>query len=210
MAPRPAPVAAGYVARFALLAAVLAAPSLVGCQAAPRPKEYGLESLPGSFVLAVAEADTAMARLQRRLGARLKAELDAGGPVTAISVCRDSAQFLTAQVAAQSRVQVGRTSHRLRSLANTPRAWVRPYVDAIAPGEKAAAFRPVALDLGETVGLLRPIPTQEICLRCHGDPASFSPELTLALIDAYPEDRATGFAVGDLRGVFWAEVPKAR
>ena len=193
-----------------LLAVSLTAPLLAGCQSDQRPKEYGLESLPASLAPLVADADTAMARLQRRLGARLKAELDAGGPITAISVCRDSAQFLTAQVAAQSRVQVGRTSHRLRSLANTPRAWVRPYIDAIMPGEKAAAFRPVALDLGDRVGLLRPIPTQEICLACHGDPAAFSTELTLALVDAYPEDRATGFAVGDLRGVFWAEVPKAR
>jgi hypothetical protein len=193
-----------------LFTAVLAVSLVSGCQVEHRPKEYGLESVPASLGPAVADADTAMARLQRKLGARLKAELDAGGPVAAISVCRDSAQFLTAQVAAQSHVQVGRTSHRLRSLANTPRPWVKPYLDAVTPGEKAAAFRPVALDLGDKVGLLRPIPTQEICLACHGDPAGFSPELTLALRDAYPEDRATGFAVDDLRGIFWAEVPKTR
>jgi hypothetical protein len=193
-----------------LLVAVLAASVVAGCQAEHRPKEYGLESLPASLAPAVADADTAMVRLQRKLGARLKAELAAGGAVAAISVCRDSAQFLTGQVAAQSHLQVGRTSHRLRSLANTPRIWVKPYIDAIPPGEKAAAFQPVALDLGDKVGLLRPIPTQEICLTCHGDPATFSPELALALHDAYPEDRATGFAIDDLRGIFWAEVPKTR
>ncbi|HET9253372.1 MAG TPA: DUF3365 domain-containing protein [Candidatus Eisenbacteria bacterium] len=196
--------------RLRYLPLALTALSVVGCQAEQRAKQYDLESLPPPLVSAVAEADTAMARLQRRLGARLKAELAAGGPVAALSVCRDSAQFLTSQVAAQSRVQVGRTSHRLRSLANTPRAWVRPYLEAITPGQKAAAFRPVAVDLGETVGLLRPIATQEICLQCHGDAAAFSPELALALREAYPEDRATSFAVDDLRGVFWAEVSKAR
>lgn len=183
---------------------------VMGCQADQRPKEYEVGSLPAALVPAVADADTAMARLQRRLGARLKAELAAGGAVAAISVCRDSAQFLTSQVAAQSRVQVGRTSHRLRSLANIPRDWARPYLEAITLGQKAAAFRSVAVDLGDRVGLLRPIPTQEICLQCHGDPGAFPPELALALRDAYPEDRATGFAVDDLRGVFWAEVPKPR
>ena len=196
--------------RLRFLATALTAVFVMGCQVEQRSKEYDLRSLPTPLVRAVADADTAMARLQRRLGARLKAELEAGGPVAAISVCRDSAQFLTSQVAAQSGVQVGRTSHRLRSLANTPRAWAKPYVEAITPGEKAAAFQPVAVDLGDRVGLLRPIPTQEVCVQCHGDPAAFPTELALALGDAYPDDHATGFAVDDLRGVFWAEVPKAR
>jgi hypothetical protein len=33
--------------------------------------------------------------------------------------------------------------------------------------------------------------------------------LGAALAGAYPQDRATGFAPGDLRGWMWAEVPKA-
>ena len=192
-----------------LLAAALLAPLLMaGCEIYQRPREYHLTFLPASLKAPVAEADTAIARLQRRLGARLKAELDAGGPVAAISTCRDSAQAMTAEVAAQNGIQVGRTSHRLRSLANAPRPWVKRYVDAITPGENAAAFPPVVVDLGDRIGFLRAIPTQQLCLTCHGEPASFTPELAAALHDAYPQDQATGFAVDDLRGLFWAEVPK--
>jgi len=65
-------------------------------------------------------------------------------------------------------------------------------------------------DLGDRVGVVRPITVVGLCTRCHGDPASFSPELRAAISKAYPDDRATGFAEGDLRGFFWAEVPKGR
>jgi hypothetical protein len=57
--------------------------------------------------------------------------------------------------------------------------------------------------------VIAPIPTQPLCLTCHGDPATFSPELKEALAVHYPNDQATGFKAGDLRGVFWAEVPKS-
>jgi hypothetical protein len=36
------------------------------------------------------------------------------------------------------------------------------------------------------------------------------PSVLQALAERYPADRAVGYAEGDLRGFFWAEVPKAR
>jgi hypothetical protein len=38
----------------------------------------------------------------------------------------------------------------------------------------------------------KPLVIQEVCLKCHGDPAAFSPELTTALRELYPTDQATG------------------
>ena len=43
------------------------------------------------------------------------------------------------------------------------------------------------------------------CLACHG--SEVSPEVREAIAARYPGDRATGFAVGDLRGALWVEVP---
>jgi hypothetical protein len=59
------------------------------------------------------------------------------------------------------------------------------------------------------MAVIAPIPTLPLCLTCHGDPKSFSPELKEALGKHYPADQATGFKDGDLRGVFWARVPRA-
>ena len=44
------------------------------------------------------------------------------------------------------------------------------------------------------------------CLTCHGATVDESVAATIA--ELYPEDEAIGFAVGDLRGVFWAEMPE--
>ena len=45
------------------------------------------------------------------------------------------------------------------------------------------------------------------CLQCHGKVDDLAPEVRDVLAKNYPQDRATGFAAGDLRGWFWVEVP---
>ena len=44
-----------------------------------------------------------------------------------------------------------------------------------------------------------------VCLSCHGPPGSLDPEVTTALKNLYPQDEATGYRMGDLRGAFVVE-----
>ena len=53
--------------------------------------------------------------------------------------------------------------------------------------------------------LMRGIATEPGCLACHG--AQVAPAVRAAIAAHYPDDAATGFAVGDLRGGLWVEVP---
>ncbi len=53
---------------------------------------------------------------------------------------------------------------------------------------------------------LKPIGTQPMCLTCHGPRESIDTAIVDVLESAYPDGRAVGFAAGDLRGWFWAEV----
>jgi len=55
--------------------------------------------------------------------------------------------------------------------------------------------------------LLERRPATRACVVCHGDPAQIPDAVLAALAARYPDDRATGFAEGDLRGWFWVEVP---
>jgi hypothetical protein len=105
-------------------------------------------------------------------------------------------------------VEVGRTSARLRNPANAPPAWARAWV-AATDGRKAADVRPAAWDLGDRVGLLRPIEIRARCLRCHARREEIPPGTREWLGRAYPEDRALGYALGDLRGFWWAVARKA-
>ncbi len=52
---------------------------------------------------------------------------------------------------------------------------------------------------------MKAIPTREVCLACHG--RSLDPAVESTLKELYPEDRARGFSVGDIRGAFTVTQP---
>ena len=72
-------------------------------------------------------------------------------------------------------------------------------------GDRAA--RVVELPDGRS-GYVEPILLQPLCITCHGE--VLAPEIAARIGELYPADRAVGFNVGDLRGVFWVEYTAAR
>lgn len=149
-----------------------------------------------------AKADGAREVLFARLMARLTEVMSKDGPAKAVDVCRTEAHPLAAAVAKEQGVAIGRTSHKLRNPLNAPPDWARPLVDA---RRDTPAFLAAA---DGRLGVLAPIRLKATCLACHGDPSKLDPAVKTALATGYPNDQATGFAEGDLRGWFWIEVPK--
>jgi hypothetical protein len=206
----------GSVSRTSLAAAACIA--IAGCSSArpprasqspattARPPIFDPAAPPGGRADAVARGDAAIAELQRRLAGRLAAALQAGGPAAAVTVCRDEARRLAADVADEHGVSLGRTSDRLRNPRNAAPAWAGELVDSAGPA--AANVRPAAVDLGDRIGLLRPIVAAQACTRCHGSLEEIAPDVRERLSIEYPDDRAVGYAAGDHRGFFWVEVPR--
>jgi len=58
----------------------------------------------------------------------------------------------------------------------------------------------VDVDGGQEFRFMKAIPTGTVCLMCHG--TQISPEVTEAIANLYPEDKATGYSDGDIRGAF--------
>jgi len=127
-----------------------------------------------------------------------------GGPVAAISVCRVQAPKLAEQESTGG-VRVGRTSGKLRNPSNAAKPWMQATLDLyqMDPDRREPAV--VAID-ENTVGYLEPIFMQPLCVTCHG--ATLAPDLQAKLSELYPNDQAVGYAAGDFRGVFWAELPR--
>jgi hypothetical protein len=128
----------------------------------------------------------------------------ANGPVEAISACRLEAPKIAEQLS-QDGVIVGRTSHRLRNPVNASPGWVTPVLERYIESVDNRVPQVVNLP-GYRVGYVEPIVTKALCLTCHGE--TLAPALASRIGDLYPDDRATGFKEGDLRGVFWVEYPK--
>lgn len=199
----------GMKTRLLVLVLVLACFSCRAPLKAENPLSKAPEVLPEGFQDEVARAEAAMAALGAQLLPRLAKALGEGDEVSALKVCQVEAQELTEDVASKQQLQLGRTSFRIRNSKNAPRPWALPWVMQGATHE--ASKEPLrVIDLGNRVGVLKPIATQALCLKCHGNREDFSSELKAALKQAYPEDLAVGFKEGEVRGYFWAEVPREK
>jgi hypothetical protein len=138
-----------------------------------------------------------------QLMATLMREMGSAGPAGAVRVCREAAPEIARSVSAQEDVRIGRTSWKLRNPANAAPEWAKSLL-ASKPEQARAAQGPE-----EVLGVTFPIRVASACLKCHGAPESIADDVREALVAAYPDDQATGFADGDLRGWFWVEVPPA-
>ncbi len=166
---------------------------------------------------AVAQADDLSAHkaeavgIVKQFGGSLKTELlkaiKAGGAQNAVPVCNSEAPGIAQVVSEASGWDVARTSLKLRNPGNQPDSWelgvLQKFEARKAGGEdpKTMAFAAIVEeDGGKVFRFMKAIPTDQLCLQCHGD--QIAPEVTAQLDAIYPEDKARGFRVGDIRGAF--------
>ena len=168
---------------------------------------YPIAEAPAELQAAARHGDLIIVSLQGALLSELRRELDAGGPALAMASCHIDATGAEYRAAREQGVSAGRTSLRLRNPTNAPKPWAVPIVARYAD-QPAAKVRGFVVDLGDRVGVLRPILEQPLCAACHGPEKKLSAGVRAALADRYPADRATGFTDGEVRGWFWVEVPK--
>lgn len=180
---------------------------LAGCTATHAPKawvEIPQEDLTESQAAQFEAADGARKAMFDSLMARLTAAMQDGGPPVAIEVCKEVAPAIAAETGEAKNLAIGRTSFRLRNPDNTPPPWAAPYV-------AARQSDPVVLHNTKdgSLAALFPIVLKAECVQCHGPKDSLDPALRAALDGSYPEDEATEFKAGDLRGWFHVTVPAA-
>lgn len=156
--------------------------------------------------------------LSMQLGMELKAELGAaiqkGGPVAAIDVCHTRAPAIAARLSSESGARVARTALRVRNASNAPddlqRAVLEQFAGDMAAGKVEGPLE-AAFEIKREGGIerhyMRAIPTEALCLTCHGE--TLAPELAAAIARDYPGDQATGFKQGELRGAFSVVWPAA-
>jgi hypothetical protein len=194
---------------IACLASILLSLSVATIQGQPGQEwpTYPIKKAPAALRPAIQRADLIIVSMQSATSSELTRELTAGGPGDAIQVCHLSATALTNRIAREEGVAAGRTSARLRTPSNAPKAWAAPVVKQYAD-TKASSVDGFVIDLGERVGVMRPIAHRAVCSPCHGLDEQLNPRVRAELKDRYPKDQATGFRDGDLRGWIWVELPK--
>jgi hypothetical protein len=187
----------------------LAGAGLAAAQPAREWPTHSIAAAPAEFAPAIQRGDLLIASLQVALLSELRRAIADNGPAGALASCHLDATGVEFRIARKEGIAAGRTSARLRNPTNAPRPWARAIVAryADAPASGVDGF---AVDLGDRVGLLRPIVQQPMCAACHGSEVKLDPRVRELLPDRYPADRAVGFENGAIRGWFWVEIPKPR
>ena len=150
----------------------------------------------------------------KALSARLQHAMKEGGPAHAVDFCSLNALSIMDSLSTTHGAHVRRTSDRVRAPHDKPDAEETRYMETMLEEWKAGA---TAADLsaravvhGDSISYYQPIfinsPT---CLKCHGTPDTGLDASALAVInERYPNDQATGYELGDLRGMWSIRWPR--
>lgn len=150
--------------------------------------------------------------LARTLIQHLSQAMAEGGPSQAVDFCSSEALDLTEEVQAGLTEGFGlkRTSLNYRNPANAPDEFedvaLRYFQHAIDEGAQAPPSY-IQRVSREEIRYYKPLFLGEPCLQCHGDPVGFDPGVREILGERYPADLATGYELGDFRGLIRVSIP---
>lgn len=141
------------------------------------------------------------------LSSELRRALETGGFTNAIRLCSVKALPLTKLVGDTNQVRLRRVSHRARNPANQADSEelriIECYQQMLAEGVRNLAPIVVHPSTNRVTFYAPIVLNLPLCLACHGEPGStLLPQAAELLPRLYPEDRATGFRLGDLRGLW--------
>lgn len=144
----------------------------------------------------------------------LQEEIQKSGPEGAIGVCREKAPQMAKEASEKTGWAIRRVSLKNRNPKAVPDAWeeavLKDFDKRTAAGEK-----PTSLEKGEVVvengqkmyRYMKALPTQDLCLQCHGTSDRLSPAVKARLNELYPNDKAVGYGLAEIRGAMTIKRP---
>ena len=137
------------------------------------------------------------------------------GAADAVTVCQDAAPKMAKAASEQSGWQIRRVSLRNRNPRAVPDAWERETLEEFdrrtAAGEAPASLEKTTVQIVDGKGVqryMRALPTQNMCLACHGPAERLAPGVAERLKALYPDDRAVGYSPGQIRGAMTLKRPQ--
>ncbi len=134
-------------------------------------------------------------------------EIQTNGIMNAVSVCSDTAQILTNNYGVSKGIYIKRVSFKNRNPLNVPDDFESKVLKMFEEKFNKNQLKPEReyVELIEQNGVykvryMKPIFVQPECLNCHGTEEQISPQVKNLINKVYPNDKAKGYKMGDLRG----------
>jgi len=151
-----------------------------------------------------AEAKAVVQQFAGRLKPTLKAAIQSGGLVHAIDVCATEAPAIAAAVSAQTGWSIKRVSLKARNNSSAvpdefERDILTQFDERQRRGESASEINHSRL-ADDEFRFMSAQGVEGLCLNCHG--VALQPDVKQAIGARYPDDEATGYSLGQIRGAF--------
>ncbi len=141
-------------------------------------------------------------QFKKELKSELLSAINKGGAASAVSVCAEQAPLIASRLSRTHGVKLQRVSDRTRNPLNEASESQASILEFFAnnPYGSNVYFD----DSRDGVSVYaEAIRTDGLCLSCHG--TDLAPEVSNQLQASYPFDTATGYSLGELRGMFSVE-----
>lgn len=143
------------------------------------------------------------------LGKNLMGALQSKGTMHAMEFCNVQAIPLTDSLSKNYSATIKRVSDKNRNPNNKANEEELKYIelfksDLIAKRES----KPMVIEKGNQVQFYYPIPTNTMCLQCHG--TQIEPDVQRQILKLYPNDLAFGYNENEVRGIWSISFEKKR
>jgi len=137
----------------------------------------------------------------KAMSGQLMSAMKKGGVPNALKYCNLEAMPITDSLSKAHNVTIKRTALKLRNPENKPNTEefniLHQFKSDIELGKKV---KPIIMKTGpKSKSFFAPITLKAPCMVCHGD---ISDDTKKMIAEHYPKDKAIGFKIGDLRGMW--------
>ncbi len=157
------------------------------------------------FEQALLKARQLSKELAEKVRGLLLQEIERGGFENAAHVCSELAQAITQQFNKRTGYYARRVSLRYRNPKNIPDDYERRKLEELDFLNREKRLENEYMEVvkegsQEYLRYMKPLVAIPLCLVCHGPKENIPSEIKAMLVEKYPDDRATGFLSGDVRG----------
>lgn len=140
---------------------------------------------------------------KKLLGENLMGTIQKKGTIEALEFCNVQAMPLTESMATKYNATIKRVSDKNRNPNNKANAEELTYIEHF---KKVVASKnepkPIVIEKGNKVQFYYPIPTNAMCLQCHGKSNEIKPEVRTKIMKLYSKDLAVGYSENEVRGIW--------
>lgn len=147
---------------------------------------------------------------QKLLAKNLTTAITEGGTEFAIQFCNERASILSDSMSIQLNADIKRVSDQPRNTNNSANEKESTYIKSVKKAiQNGETVNPQIETTRNSVTGYYPIITNSLCLQCHGNKQTdITNNVQLKINSLYPYDKATGYSINQLRGIWVITIKK--